>query len=133
MERRVLLGVPFLAFPLSAQPEHEWRWVRVLNNASTGWDIETGRADVDIREGKVTATFFWAGSRTDVRLVLQGSIRGNQLKLKETFEESDYTGSVYTGTRTVKRWTGMPDSTGIETINLSDTLGMIGITRTLLK
>jgi len=66
-----------LALPsLTIGSEHEWHWVKAGNSASGGWDVSTGRADVTIKGGDVTATLFREDSDTDVQIILKGSISG---------------------------------------------------------
>jgi hypothetical protein len=111
----------------------EWHWVRAGNNAITGWNVATGNADVVINGGAITATLFGNSSDKNVVITLKGSMTGDKLTVRETVHNSDNSGSTYSGVRTVKRWPEFSGTTGIETITLSDGLGMIGISRSLKK
>ena len=132
VERKLLLLLVLLAVPSPIfGSEHQWHWVKAGNNAINGWDIATGNADVVINGSAITATLFWSDSEKDIQITLKGSITGDKLTVKETVHNSDYSGSTYTGTRTVKKWPEFSGTTGVETITLSDGLGMIGISRSL--
>lgn len=73
---------------------HQWHWVKVNNNAMSGWDVATGNADVVIKGKQFTAALFWNGSDTDVQITLKGSIAADKLTVKETVQNSDfYSGS----------------------------------------
>ena len=50
-----------------------------------------------------------------------------------TLLDSDYSGSTFKGTLTIKKWPETGGTTGVETITLSDGLGMIGLTKTIRK
>jgi hypothetical protein len=114
--------------------ENQWHWVKVGNNIDHGWDVSSGDAEVTINGGQLSAKLFWNGSSTDIQLALKGSIANGHVTVKETLQNSDYGGSTYTGTRTVKTWTEtIAGATGVETITLSDGMGMIGLTRSIRK
>jgi hypothetical protein len=133
VKRKLLLVLVLLTLPsLIFGSEHQWHWVKAGNNV-TGWDVATGNADVVINGGTITATLFWSDSEKDIQITLKGSITGDKLTVKETVHNSDYSGSTYTGTRTVKKWPEVSGTIGVETITLSDGLGMIGISRSLKK
>jgi hypothetical protein len=108
--------------------------VKVGNNMDHGWDVARGDAEVIIQGGQFSAKLFWVGSDKDVQISLKGSIANGRITAKETVHGSDYSGSTYRGMLTTKRWAGaISGATGVETITLSDGLGMIGITRAITK
>jgi len=98
-----------------------WVWVKAGNNVSTYWDVETGPADVTIDDKKFSAKLYWKENPTELKTSLEGTIQEGKLTAKEVIQASDNTGSVYTGTYMKTEY--------VQTINLSDGLGMIGITQ----
>jgi outer membrane biogenesis lipoprotein LolB len=104
-----------------ATASKSWGWVKAGNNASNYWDVETGPADVIINDKKFSARLYWKENPTEVKTSLEGTIQEGKITAKEVIQASDYTGSVYTGTYMKTDY--------VQTINLSDGLGMIGITQ----
>jgi len=132
LRHSVLLAL--LCLPsLSAGADNRWHWVKVGNNVDHGWDISRGDAIVVVQNAQFTATLFWEGSTTDVQITLKGNVASGKLTVKEVVQGSDYSGSTYGGTMNVKKWPATGGTTGVETINLSDGLGTIGLTRTIRK
>jgi hypothetical protein len=124
-----LLCLPSVVFAADDQ----WHWVKVGNNADHAWDISQGNAEVTINGGQFTAKLLDSSGK-DVQISLKGSIAKGKLTVKETVNNSDYTGSTYTGTLTIQKWAeAFAGATGVETTTLSDGLGMIGLTRTIKK
>jgi hypothetical protein len=113
-----------LCFSVQAY-EFTWGWVKASNNVDHHWDIETGPAYVSINGNKFSAILYWKDQPSDPKIILKGTIRGKTIMVKETIHGSDYTGSIYTGTYNKKK--------EVETINLSDGFGLIGITRAVSK
>jgi hypothetical protein len=123
-----LLLASFVAFGADSQ----WHWIKVGNNVDHAWDVSRGVAKIEISNGQFTARLFWEGSDKDAQIPLKGSISGSAISARETVLGSDYSGSTYTGRLTTKRWAAGTDGlAGVETITLSDGLGMIGITRAI--
>ena len=98
-----------------------WQWVKAGNNVSTSWNVDNGPADVAIDGEKFSARLYWKDMPTEARIFLEGTIQNGKIQVKEEIQASDYTGSVYTGTYLKTDY--------VETINLSDGFGMIGITQ----
>jgi hypothetical protein len=98
-----------------------WCWIKVGNNADHHWDVSSGPADVSIEKQQFVAKLFWRDAPDRIQIELIGSINGNKLKVKERVNASGYTGAILSGTYN--------KASDVETINLSDGFGMIGITR----
>ncbi|HKD29351.1 MAG TPA: hypothetical protein VKC66_26000 [Xanthobacteraceae bacterium] len=114
--------------------DDQWHWVKVGNNFDHAWDIYRGEAEVTINGQQFGAKLFWE-DRSGVQLLLTGTIANGRLTVTETVNDSDVGKSIYAGTHTMSKWTVRIASgaTGVETINLSNKLSMIGITRTIYK
>jgi hypothetical protein len=95
----------------------------VTNNVATFWDTDTGRADVEVAGERFSAKLYWKDDPATLMMSLEGTISDGEIKAIEQIQASDYTGSTYTGTY-VK-------TEHVQTINLSDGFGMIGITQPL--
>jgi len=116
-------SVPRQDSPQSPQQEaptpKDWVWVKSGRDASTSLDVDTGHADVTIDNENFSARLYWKQRPTEVKISLEGMLHEGQITAREVIRASDYTGSVYTGTYL--------KTEAVETINLSDGLGMIGI------
>ena len=97
----------------------DWVWVKSGRNDSTPLDVDTGHADVTIDNENFSARLYWKEKPTEVKLSLEGMLHEGQITAREVIRASDDTGSVYTGTYL--------KTEAVETINLSDGVGMIGI------
>lgn len=124
----LLLCLPVATFAT----DDPWHWVKIGNNFDHAWDIWRGNAEVTIKDGQFSAKLFW-DDHSSVQISLKGKIANGRLTVTETVNDSDIGDSTFTGTLTIKRWTVKvaDGATGVETINLSDRLSMIGITRTI--
>jgi len=128
-----LLLAVFAAFPAAAA--EEWQWVKAINNAATGWQSETGTANVQIMGQTFEANLFWGPAKTtDVRITLKGTITKGKITAKETVLETDMEPSTYTGKYTKQMWREpFEGAVGTEAITLSDGFNMIGLRRNVAK
>jgi hypothetical protein len=118
---------PFVTFAAD-----QWHWVRAGNNVVSAWDISRGDATVTIKGQQFSALLFEHSSDKDPQISLKGTIVKGRLTVKEIIYKSDAGVSTYSGTLTVRKWAkAVAGATGVETITLSDGLGMIGLTRTI--
>lgn len=116
---------------IQAQPANEgWSFVW-LSSGPNQFEISKGSAIVNIKNGKIEATMV-DSSKVEYRLT--GSIKSHSIKAKLTILESDYfIGSPFSGTYSVKRWDGDPQSLGRESIILTDGWNVVAFTREIAK
>jgi len=123
----------FAVFPVYAH--EEWQWVKVINNAATGWQSETGSAQVLIKGKSFDVKLFWGPAKTaDVRITLKGTITKSRITARETILETDIEPSKYTGKYEKQMWNEpFQGAVGTEAITLSDGYNMIGLRRNIAK
>jgi hypothetical protein len=108
----------------------DWKWVKATNVVG-GWGVEKGRAEVEIKDSDFVARLFSGDDPLHEVIYLKGTIENGKITVEETIHNTDYFGSTYKGTHSKKTWDGFADSTGAESITLSDGWGMIGINKKL--
>ena len=108
----------------------DWNWIKTTNVVN-GWDVSKGKALIEISGESIVAYLYWEDDPNKIKYTLTGNIKNDIIKVTETVHNSDFSGSVYSGTYNKKTWDGFADSVGAESINLSDGWGMIGITRVI--
>ena len=114
--------------------EPPWHWIKVSSNAAHEWDVSKGRAEVEIKGGRIEARLFGEDRPQRVKITLAGSVANGAVMVKEVVHESDFSGSSYTGRLVVMKWPKpFADSVGVQSVTLSDGLGMIAITRGIAK
>jgi len=126
----------YLCPAMFAADSSGWHWIKVGNNFDHAWDVCQGDAEVIIKDGQFSAKLFWKDSGKDVQISLKGSISNGRITAQETVygTETDFSGSKFTGRLSIRKWKEVEcGATGIETITLTDGLGMIGLTKTLKK
>jgi hypothetical protein len=128
----VILLLFSLSFDASAT-ESSWMWVKITNNVTSGWKVSTGKATVEVASSNFRAQLYSNDSNGTLLITLNGTIKNGRLTVTETIHGSDYSGSIYKGTHSTKKWEEFAGTIGAESITLSDGWGMIGITRSISK
>jgi hypothetical protein len=123
----ILLAIFYSSLVVASE---EWTWVKATSLGG-GWEVANGKAEVEIGKDSFVAHLYWNEWPDKVKYTLEGTIANGKIKATETVHDSDFSGSTYIGTYNKKTWTGVADSTGAESITLSDGWGMIGINRKL--
>jgi hypothetical protein len=100
-------------------------------NTVNGWSVSQGDAEVVISGGRFEAKL--SDSTGQIVSSLEGTIRNANVTAKERIAASDFSGSTYHGTLAKKTWPEFANTTGAETLMLSDGWGIIGLRRSLSK
>ena len=130
---RTCVVLLLLSASMASAGESCWRWVKATSNLAHGWDISQGNAEVAIEGDKFTAKLFRSDSPDTLQIELKGTIKNGRITVKETDENSDYSGSTYRGILEKKKWEEFSRTTGAESLTLSDGWGMIGLNRSISK
>jgi len=109
-----------------AATDDGWSFVWVSSGIG-GYDVVSGRGKVTMENGSLTAEL------QDERMVgytLSGNISGHRVRAKFSVIGSGYfINSPFSGSYLKKRWSGMADSAGRESITLTDGWNFIGLSR----
>lgn len=131
MMRTLLFSVLFCFCVAAHSVVAPWHWVKASNNGVNGWIISQGKAEVSIKGTSFSAKLYLGENNPFLFSILEGTVTGEKLSVKETIQGSDFTGSAYRGTFVKKSWEKSAGTIGMEAINLADGFSMIGLTRSI--
>lgn len=122
----IAAGLSFcLALPVHAD-QTEWSFIWVASEGNK-YSISEGKAKVVIKDGKLEAAM---ESTEGVEYKLSGVVAKSKINAKFTVVGSGYfIDSLFSGSYTIKRWSGFADSKGRESITLTDGWNFIGLSR----
>jgi len=96
---RFFIGFAFIINPVFAE---DWQWIRVSPDNTidhVGWEVLQGKADVKIKEGKISTELKYDDDKYYFHFLIGGTVNKNgQVTVTEIQENTDATPQVLTGT-----------------------------------
>jgi hypothetical protein len=111
---------------LWARDDHKWNFVWVASGMGQ-FEVSRGTATVTLKGRSISIEM---NDEKNVVYHVTGSLRGSLLTATLSIPDSDYfTHSKFEGTYMKKRWSGMAESSGRDSIILTDGWNVIALTK----